>query len=352
LEAKNLACEPRPKMQRSLIVQLVLLVIFLLLPILVQSQYHLTLLVTVGIYAALSMTFLLLLRTGLITMAIAGFWGVGAYSCTMLMIKLHLSFWLCLPMGIIVAAIFSLAFGAILVRSPGFGFVIMSMILGLLFVVAVGSTEWLGGYTGIVNIPPPSPIEIPGLPPLAFTGNLQYYYLMIVLVVIVIIVLAALYASSTGRAWTAIGLNARLAQSLGIDVYKYRLAAFVIAGAIAGLMGGFYAVYIGCLQPDTFNMFKTIYMHVYAILGSTAFALLGPTVGATIMVMFPEYMRITREIEPIITGFLLIVLVIFLPGGVLSLAGLKPFAKDPIKMIARIGPAIRARSSGQAARDK
>jgi branched-chain amino acid transport system permease protein len=349
LEAKNLACEPRPKIQRNLIAQLVLLVVFLLLPILVSSQYHLTLLITVGIYAALSMTFQLLLRTGLITMAIAGFWGIGAYTCAMLVVKLHISFWLCLPMGVIVAAIFSLALGAILVRNPGFGFTIMSMILGLLFVVAVGGSDWLGGYTGIVNIPPPDPISIPGLPPLVFAGNLQFYYLMIVLVVIVIVVLMALYASSTGRAWTAIGLNARLAQSLGIDIYKYRLAAFVIAGAVAGLMGGFYATYIGCLQPDTFNLFKTIYMHVYAILGSTAFAILGPTVGATIMVMFPEYMRITREIEPIITGCLLIVLVIFLPGGILSLPGVKPFAKDPIKIIARIGPAIKAR---QAARNK
>jgi branched-chain amino acid transport system permease protein len=352
LAAENWTSNPAPaiKRQRNIIIQLALLVIFLLLPILISSQYHLTLLITIFIFISLSMTFVLQLRLGLISMGIAAFWGFGAYSSAMMVTQGHMNFWLSLPLAMILTAVLAFVLGLILVRNPGFGFTIMTMILNLLFVVAVGGTKWLGGYTGIVNIPAPNPIPLPFLPPLEFTSNLQFYYLALVLVVLVTIAISALYASSIGRSWTAIGLNGRLAQSLGIDLYKYRLTSFIIAGAIAGLIGGFYGAYIGCLQPDTFNMFKTITMHINAILGGTIFPLTGPAVGTTIYTLFPELMRVAREWEPIITGFLLIILVIFLPGGLLSLPGFKSFATDPIKSVSGLVERIKSRGSKQGAK--
>ena len=97
MEAENWASKPAIRGHGKLIGLAVLFVILALTPLVVRSPFHLSLLILVGINAILAMTFVLLLRTGLITLAIAAFWGVGAYSSTMLSLKLHLSFWLCLP---------------------------------------------------------------------------------------------------------------------------------------------------------------------------------------------------------------------------------------------------------------
>jgi branched-chain amino acid transport system permease protein len=134
----------------------------------------------------------------------------------------------------------------------------------------------------------------------------------------------------------AIGLNPHLAESIGVNVFRYRLLAFVIASAVAGLEGSFYAHYIGSINPHAFNIFKTIHIHIYAILGGIGFAFLGPIIGTFIMTFVPESLRIAKEIEPILTGGLLIILIIFLPGGILSLLDLRHRRWPSFERILRI----------------
>ena len=134
----------------------------------------------------------------------------------------------------------------------------------------------------------------------------------------------------------AIGLNPHLAASIGVNVFRYRLVAFVIASTAAGLEGGFYAHYIGSINPNAFNIFKTINIHIYAILGGISFPFLGPIIGTLIMTFVPEILRIAKEIEPMLTGALLILLIIFLPGGILSLLDLRHRHWQPVKRILRI----------------
>jgi branched-chain amino acid transport system permease protein len=110
-----------------------------------------------------------------------------------------------------------------------------------------------------------------------------------------------------------------LAQTLGINLFRYRLLAFVISSMSAGLVGSFYAHYFGTIEPGTFSVFKSIYIQIYSILGGLNFYLMGPIIGALIMTLVPEFLRVGKEIEPILTGGILILLVIFLPGGILSL---------------------------------
>ena len=318
----------------------ILWIIFAGVPLFTQSPYYLNLFIMSGIYAVLAMTFTLLLRTGLISMAIASFWGIGAYSSTMLVLKLHMSFWLTLPLSVVITGVFGLGLGFILLRNPGFGFVAMTMMIGLLFSVAVGSTAYLGGYPGIFNIPKPEAVRLPLLPPMNFASDVAFYYLMILLVLIVVLVLSAFYRAWTGRAWTAIGLNKRLAESLGINVFRYRMVAFVVAATAAGLVGSFYAHYQAAVNPETFSMFRTMYVHIYAILGGLGFPIFGPMIGSMLMVFFGEVMRFAQDIQPIIIGALLVVLIIFLPKGLLSLPGLQEFAADPIHSLFKIGKAI------------
>jgi branched-chain amino acid transport system permease protein len=338
--AQNLKPKTLGTPHLRLINTVTLFVLFAIVPLFTQSPYYLNLLIMSGIYAVLAMTFVLLLRTGLITLAIAAFWGIGAYSSTMLVLKLHMSFWLSLPLSVIITGVFGLGLGFILVRNPGFGFVAMTMMIGLLFSVAVGSTAFLGGYPGIFNIPKPEAIHLPPLPPIRFASDVAFYYLMMLLVLAVVLVFSAFYRAWTGRAWTAIGLNKRLAESLGINVFRYRMVAFVVAAAASGLMGSFYAHYQAAVNPETFSLFRTLYVHIYAILGGLGFPILGPVIGSMVMVFFAEVMRFAQAIQPIIIGALLIVLIVFLPKGLLSLRGLQEFATDPVKSVIKIGRAV------------
>ena len=297
----------------------VLFIIVAILPVFITSPYYLDLLIIIMMNGILAMTFLVMLRTGLISMAIAAFWGIGAYASAMLVTKLSLSFWLSLPAATIITALFALVLGAVLIRNAGFTFVILTTVIGMLFGVAVGNIEWLGAYNGISNVPPPNPINLPFLPPIEFVSKVEFFYLALFLAIISILIIRAFYAAWTGRAWTAIGLNLKLAESLGINTFRYKLLGFVVASAIAGLMGSFYVHYQSFVQPQTFNIFATIYLQIYAILGGIGYAITGPIIGSVIMTLLPEFLRVTKEAGQVFFGALVILLILFLPKGLLSL---------------------------------
>jgi branched-chain amino acid transport system permease protein len=141
---------------------------------------------------------------------------------------------------------------------------------------------------------------------------------MLVIFLLVVIVFHALYTCRIGRVWKALSLSPELAQTLGINVYRYRVLAFVIASSAAGLTGSFYVHYTQTLAPATFGGFFSILVQLYPILGGINYYILGPTLGATIMTLVPEFLRIAENIEPIITGILVLLIVLFFPGGILG----------------------------------
>jgi ABC-type branched-subunit amino acid transport system ATPase component/ABC-type branched-subunit amino acid transport system permease subunit len=319
-----------------------LIIILILLPLVVTSPYYLHLLIMVGMNTILAMTFVLMLRTELVSLAIAAFWGLGAYTSMLLVMRAGLSFWLAMPVSAIIVGIIALILGFLLVRNAGLAFLMLTSVMGMLVVIVFGNIRWLGGYQGIDSILPPNPITIPFLGTIKFVSKVPYYYLILVLFFITTLAFRTMYASWTGRAWTAIGLKHHLAEAVGINVFRYRLLAFVIAAVVAGYTGSFYAHYIGAVIPEAFNIFKTIYIHIYAILGGLQFPALGPAIGSIIMTWVPESLRITQEIEPIITGLLIILLILFLPNGLMSLIRLRGADEVPRRVIARTGIAIQS----------
>jgi branched-chain amino acid transport system permease protein len=325
----------------KLIGSIVVVILFALIPLFIHSPYYLDLPITVIVNAILAMTFIMMLRTGLISLGIVAFWGVGAYASAILVMKLGLSFWLSLPASALITGVIALGIGALLIGSGsgGLAFVMLSSVIGMLFTVVIGNIAYLGGYSGIPNIPPPNPIRIPFLPPIEFVSKVQYFYLALVLLVVVILISKAFYWAWTGRAWTAVGLSPRLAESIGINVFRYKLLAFVVASSIAGLMGSFYAHYQGFILPDSFGMWQNIYVQLYAILGGMGYAILGPLLGSAVMTFLPEFMRIANVIAPIITGAILILLILFLPQGLLGLLEWRTVA---VERAVKIGKTIES----------
>jgi branched-chain amino acid transport system permease protein len=299
-------------------VALLVCAVALALPVLLGDSYYLHLLILAGMNALLAMTFVMLLRTGLVSLAIAAFMGIGATTTAALTVKLGLSFWAALPVSVVATAFVAFIVGYPLLKNAGFTFVLLTAVLGMLIPQIFGSVDYLGGFSGLQGVPSPEPISIGGLT-LTFGSKTSYYYLLLVLFAIVTFAFWRLYKARTGRAWMTIGLNPPLADSIGVDVFRYRLLAFVIASAAAGLVGCFYASYIGSVVPTQFTVFKTIYIHIYAIMGGIPFALLGPIVGAAFLTGVPELLRGLPYIEPIIMGVLFILLILFLPDGLLSL---------------------------------
>ena len=119
-------------------------------------------LITVVVNALLAMTFILTLRTGLINVAMAGFWGIGAYITALLETKAGLSFWLALPISTIGGLIVALLLGLAVVRFAGFGFVILTLVIASIVPVFFGTFQYFGRYVGILNIPRPYVYPLPG----------------------------------------------------------------------------------------------------------------------------------------------------------------------------------------------
>jgi branched-chain amino acid transport system permease protein len=213
----------------------------------------------------------------------------------------------------------SLIVGFLLVRVPGNGFVILGIVVGMVAVLVFGTFKVFGGYVGLTSVPPPGPLPLLFGRQIEFVSKASYYYLMFAILLLVVLIYSAMNAAWSGRAWRAIGLSPDLAEALGIATYKYRLAGFAIAGATAGLVGSFYGHYVGGFVPGSFDMFKTIYIQVYAIMGGLGSLILGPLVGSVVMTLLPEVMRIASSVQPVIFGLLLIALIIFLPNGLLGL---------------------------------
>ena len=294
-------------------------IVLCFVPLVVKNPYYIHLFIMAVMNAILAMTFILMLRTGLISLAIAAFWGVGAYSSSILVMKLGLSVWVAMPLAIIMTGFVAFFLGSLFVKNAGFSFVILTMVFGEVMVLALGQSTFLGGYIGIVSIPSIDPITIPFVGTIAFTSKVPYFYLILALFLVVTLLFSALYSAWIGRAWMAIGLKPHLAGTLGVNLFRYRLWAVVIAAGTAALMGSFYAHYYGTIQPTTFSVWKTIGVHIFAIVGGVGFPIVGPVVGAFIMTFVPEFLRIAVEIEPIITGGILVLIVLFLPNGALSI---------------------------------
>jgi branched-chain amino acid transport system permease protein len=307
--------------------------LFALVPVFIKSPYYLGLFIIAIVYTVLAITFILLLRAGMVSLAVAAFWGIGAYASATFVTKFHMSFWLSLPTATALSVLLALTIGAFVIKNAGFSFVVVTAVIGMLFPVTIGNIKYFGGYSGFSGIPRPDAIHLPLLPAIEFTSKIQYYYFALFLFIIVVIIILAFYAAWTGRAWMAIGYDPVLAESIGINLFKYRMAAFAIGSGIAGMMGVFYAHYTKFLLPDTFGMFTTINTQVYSILGGIGFAVMGPLVGTVIMTFFTEFMRFTGEISPMFSGVILVLLIMFLPTGILSLLDKKSFVDSTLTNI-------------------
>jgi branched-chain amino acid transport system permease protein len=302
-----------------------LIIVALLIPLIITSPYHMHVIIMAMLNSIFAMGFLMILNVGLISLGQAAFVAIGGYSSSLLVMKLGLPFWAAFPLAGIITGFVALVFGLISVRMGNVPFLLLTFCFAEVIRLLIAySPKVTGGFSGLNGIPRPEAILS-----IQFISKIPFFYLTLIVLVFTSLVFLGLYTSRVGGAFRAINLRENAASVLGIDVFKYRMLAFVIACFFTGLAGSLEAHYILLLHPDMFSVFNSLYIQIYAIVGGLGYLIVGPIVGAFFMTIIPEVIRFTKEIEPVIFGAILLLTVIFLRKGLMSLPGLilVPFNK-------------------------
>lgn len=314
---------------RKLVACSILALVAFLVPLFLRNLYHLHIAITALIAAICALGLRLILCTGHLSLGQAVFLAAGAYSSVSLVCRLGLSFWLALPLAGLFAAAFAALIGWPALRLKGAYFALLTFGLGEAVRLAlINGSELTGGPAGIPGgetsirvIPPPNTIVIMGFSCVEFTSKASYYYLSLVLFIITAVVMERINVSRMGSILKSIEQSDSLAESVGIDVAKYRLLAFTIACFFAGLAGAFYAHYLRSITPEDFNFWKSADIVIYAIIGGRA-NIFGPIIGAVVLVALSNSIAFLARYQTIVYGAIGILVVMFLPGGLLSLPGL------------------------------
>ena len=296
-------------------------VLLLVLPLIGGDPYSYHILIMIGAGTILAWGVRLVLITGHLTVAHAAFAAIGAYTSTLLVMRLGISFWGALPISGVVAALFGLLLGYISLRIKGIYFVILTLCFAEVVRVIIGYWPFLGGYKGILGIPAPDPIAIPILGVIDFRSKIAYYYLVLLVALLTGFVMHRIDASRLGRIFRSIEESEGLAESIGINCLGYKVLAFVIACFFAGVTGSLLAHYRFMISPEFFTVWDSIYFLLYVVIGGTG-SVAGPVVGAVILVALPEFLHGVALYKDIIFAGVLLAVVFGLPQGLISLPGL------------------------------
>jgi len=242
----------------------------------------------------------------------AAFFGIGAYTVA-IMLKAGLSFWLGLPMAALGCFLVGLALGfpALRVQTIYLAFATLGFNTAIWLVMR--NEEWLtGGTFGINNIARPEAFGV------SFDGNLAYYYLVLGIALLLAVLLLGLLRSPWGKAFTALRDNPIRAESLGVDIRNYTLLSFAIGAAYAGVAGALFASLVQFIDPAPFNVEASIMMYLMVVVGGPGY-FFGPMLGAAVGVILPEWLRFAQAWYLFVFGSAVVVLMIWLPDGLLSI---------------------------------
>lgn len=279
--------------------------------------YILVLLITLEIYLLVSASLDLLIGySGLLHIAHAAYFGIGAYTVAILTVTLHLSFIPALGMAGISSGILSLLVSLPSGRLRGDSFIIVSMAVQMaLYAVMLNWQSLTGGALGITAVPNPA---VGGL---IFETNGSICALYGFICVVLLISLTWLKLSPYGRSLQAMRDDEVAATSVGIPIRKLRIWTFFLSSCVVGISGGMYAAYASYVDPTDFTIDQSILMLSMVIVGGTG-NIRGPLIGAGVLVAIPELLRFTHlpsaeaaNIRLLAYGLLLVVMMRVRPQG-------------------------------------
>ena len=281
----------------------------------IENQFYLRLLTTALMYGALAMAFDFTGGfIGIVNFGFAAFWGLGAYTSGCLAYHLGLNPWFGLMAAAASAAVLGLILGLLTIRLGGIFAACMTWFVAMVMLtVASNWVTMTRGATGLTI-------------PLLFKGqsNLPYLLVMLGLVALTYLILTRLVRSKAGLAFRAIGQDTEAAAISGVNANFYKVMNFTISCAFAGLIGGFYAHFVGVLTPQTLHTRATVEMMAIAYIGGRG-SIWGGLLAALLIIPGLEQLKSVQalsnlmELRLILYGALMITVMVFYPKG---LAGL------------------------------
>jgi branched-chain amino acid transport system permease protein len=283
-------------------------------PLLAPNDYFIYVMALAFIYAIATLGLNLILGyTGQLNLAHAGFMAIGAYTLGLLTVDGGVPFWIAFLLSGIVTAAFGFLAGVVSLRLKADYFAIFTLCVGLIIWLAIEKWDWLThGVVGVIGIPAPSPIG-----PIRFDTPIANYYLVLVVLVVALFVMDRIVHSLLGRAFVAIRNGEGLAEALGIPLMRTKVTAFVISTAYAGYAGGLFAGFVRFIGPGIASEANAFDMIAYILVGGLG-TLSGPVIGALILTWATQSLQFLQDYRLLVFGPLLIVLVMFLPKGLVG----------------------------------
>ena len=242
----------------------------------------------------------------------AAFFGIGAYTVAILL-KAGVSFWLGLPLAMLGCFVIGLGLGfpALRVQTIYLAFATLGFNTAVWLVMR--NEEWLtGGTFGINNIARPT------LAGISLDGNLAYYYFVLGVAIVAGFLQWRLLHSPWGKAFTALRDNPIRAESLGVNIQAYTLLSFAIGAVYAGIAGALFASLVQFIEPAPFTVGASIMMYLMVVVGGPGY-FFGPVLGSAVGVLLPEWLRFAQGWYLFVFGAAVIVLMLWLPDGLLSI---------------------------------
>jgi len=280
-----------------------------------QNDYYRDVLTLTGMYAVLALGLNLVVgQAGLLNLGYVAFYAIGAYTYAILSTRFGLSFWPGLAVGAASSALISLLIGLATLRLRGDYFAIVTLGLGEITRIVLNNWDSLtGGPNGI------SGIKRPVLFGNVLSRPLDFYYVILVIAMVTVFAMHRLMRSRIGRAWIAIREDEVAAEAMGINTFRLKLLAFVLASAWAGLTGVFFASKMAFVSPESFTFFESIMILCMVVLGGMG-SIPGIILGAFLLITLPELFREFADFRMLGFGVALVLMMVFRPQGLLGTA--------------------------------
>lgn len=272
-----------------------------------HQPYYLQIAINIIIFAVLALSWDILARTGQLSLAHAAFYGLGAYTSTLLVTRAGIPIPIGILLGGVVAVVAAAGLGVLTLRLRGIYFAIATLAFSETLRVITKQMRFTGAATGLV------------VPPL-LGGNLPAQYL----VILAVLLLAMLVSWQVNQsrwyfAFTAIRTNEEVASAMGVDVVRFKVLAFMISAVFAGLTGAYFAHVFLFINPfEVYSLAVSVGALVAPIFGGL-YTTVGPVLGAVVLRVGEEYLRSSiRSGYLIIYGLILAAAILYMPRGLLG----------------------------------
>ena len=291
-----------------------LIALALVFPLLAQNEYQVYVMASAFVWAiAVYGLNIITGYCGQLNLAHGGFFALGAYTLGLLTADYSWSYWPAFVAALAMTAVVGFFVGVVSLRLKEHYFAIFTLCVGFIMYLLMDKWEELThGPVGVRNIAPPN-----GFGLVDFTETTPVYYLTLAFLILSMWFIGKLSRSLLGRTFTAIRNGDELAQSLGINLMRNKVLAFVLSTTFAGLAGALYAGMVRFIGPEDANILHTFDMITYLLVGGIG-TLSGPLVGTMGVVWLTQSLQFMEEYRMILFGPLLVFLVIFFPRGIVG----------------------------------